>query len=101
MLGGQMVGRVWIRALTGVGPLWLASLVVGLAGGAFPLAIAMFNLRSRTTLGSAAMAGFTMGVGYLVGTFGPLLGGSSPRPAAGPLRCGSTWQPSSRWPLAG
>jgi CP family cyanate transporter-like MFS transporter len=46
-----------------------------LAGGAFPLAIAMFNLRTRATLGSAVIAGFAMGIGYLAGTLGPLLGG--------------------------
>jgi MFS transporter, CP family, cyanate transporter len=49
--------------------------VAGLAGGAFPLAIAMFNLRTRTPLGSTSFAGFAMGVGYLAGTLGPLLGG--------------------------
>ncbi|MPV37579.1 MFS transporter [Georgenia subflava] len=58
-----------------IGPMWLAALVAGLAGGAFPLAIAMFNLRSRTPAGSAAMGGFAMGSGYLIGTLGPLLGG--------------------------
>ncbi|MFL4475419.1 CynX/NimT family MFS transporter [Paeniglutamicibacter sp. MACA_103] len=65
----------YLLMILGIGPLWLAALVAGLAGGAFPLAIAMFNLRSRTTAGSAAMAGFAMGVGYLFGTLGPLLGG--------------------------
>jgi CP family cyanate transporter-like MFS transporter len=35
----------------------------------------MFNLRTRTTAGSAAMAGFAMGIGYLADTLGPLLGG--------------------------
>lgn len=65
----------YLLMVLGIGPLWLAALVAGLAAGAFPLAIAMFNLRSRTTAGSAAMAGFAMGVGYLFGTLGPLLGG--------------------------
>lgn len=59
----------------GVCPAWLMTLVAGLAGGAFPLAIAMFNLRTCTTMDSAAMAGFAMGIGYLAGTLGPLLGG--------------------------
>lgn len=65
----------YLGMISGIGPLWLAALVAGLAGGAFPLAIAMFNLRSRTPAGSAAVAGFAMGVGYLFGTLGPLLGG--------------------------
>ena len=61
--------------IAGAGPAWLWSLVAGLAGGAFPLAIAMFNLRTRTPGGSAALAGFAMGIGYFAGTLGPLLGG--------------------------
>lgn len=35
----------------------------------------MFNLRTRTTMGSAAIAGFAMGIGYLASTLDPLLGG--------------------------
>lgn len=65
----------YIGIVLGIGPAWFMTLVAGLAGGAFPLAIAMFNLRSRTTMGSAAIGGFAMGIGYLAGTLGPLLGG--------------------------
>lgn len=65
----------YLGMIFGMGPAWLMTLVAGLAGGAFPLAIAMFNLRTRTTMGSAAIAGFAMGIGYLAGTLGPLLGG--------------------------
>jgi CP family cyanate transporter-like MFS transporter len=65
----------YLGILFAVGPPWLLTLVAGLAGGAFPLAIAMFNLRTKTPMGSAAIAGFSMGTGYLVGTPGPLLGG--------------------------
>lgn len=65
----------YLGLLAGIGPAWLVALVAGLAGGAFPLAIAMFNLRTHTPMGSAAIAGFAMGTGYLVGTLGPLLGG--------------------------
>lgn len=54
--------------------LW--ALIMGIGGGAFPLAITMFNRRTRTPAGSAAIAGFAMGVGYLFGTLGPLLGGT-------------------------
>src|SRR5690554_2274290 len=65
----------YLGILFGVGPAWLMTLIAGLAGGAFPLAIAMFNLRSRSPEGSATIAGFAMGIGYLAGTLGPLLGG--------------------------
>lgn len=54
---------------------WVWAVLTGLIGGAFPLAIAMFNRRTRTQEGSGAIAGFAMGVGYLFGTLGPLLGG--------------------------
>lgn len=53
--------------------LW--AVLIGFIGGAFPLAIAMFNQRTRTQQGSGTLAGFAMGVGYLFGTLGPLLGG--------------------------
>lgn len=65
----------YVGMILGIGPPWLLALVAGLAGGAFPLAIAMFNLRTRTPIGSATLAGFAMGIGYLAGTLGPLLGG--------------------------
>ena len=65
----------YLGILLGWGPAWLMALVAGLAGGAFPLAIAMFNLRTRSPGGSASLGGFAMGLGYLAGTLGPLLGG--------------------------
>ncbi len=65
----------YVTMIFGMGLPWVMALVAGLAGGAFPLAIAMFNLRTRAPIGSASLAGFTMGVGYLAGTLGPLLGG--------------------------
>lgn len=67
------LGHVGI--VLGVGPAWLMTLIAGLAGGAFPRAIAMFNLRSLG--GSAAIAGFAMDIGYLVGTLIPIaIGGA-------------------------
>lgn len=54
---------------------WVWAAMTGLIGGAFPLAIAMFNKRTRTQQGSGALSGFAMGVGYLAGV----------RPAAGRL----------------
>lgn len=65
----------YLGLLTHVGPAWVWVFVAGISGGAFPLAIAMFNLRTRTTAGSAGVGGFAMGIGYLAGTLGPLLGG--------------------------
>lgn len=65
----------YLLLLFGIGPAWVGVLVASLQGGAFPFAIAHFNLRTRTPAGSAAIAGFAMGTGYLVGTLGPLVGG--------------------------
>lgn len=65
----------YLGLLTHAGPAWMWVFVAGISGGAFPFAIAMFNLRTRTTAGSAGVGGFAMGIGYLAGTLGPLLGG--------------------------
>lgn len=53
--------------------LW--AFVAGVGGGAFPFAMTMFNLRTRSAIGSAAVTGFALGCGYAVGTVGPFLGG--------------------------
>jgi len=54
-------------------PAW--TFIAGIGGGAFPFAMTMFNLRTRSAAGSAAVTGFAMGCGYALGTVGPLLGG--------------------------
>lgn len=67
------IGFVGLLLVPGIPALWVT--IMGLGGGAFPFAIAMFNRRTRTEAGSAAISGFAMGVGYLIGTLGPLAGG--------------------------
>lgn len=54
-------------------PVWVVA--AGLGPGSFPLALVLVNLRSRTTEGSAALSGFSQGVGYLVAGAGPLVVG--------------------------
>jgi CP family cyanate transporter-like MFS transporter len=51
------------------------AVIAGLGGGAFPFAMTMFNLRTRTAAGSGTVTGFALGCGYAVGTVGPFLGG--------------------------
>ncbi len=68
------VGYVGLILNPGNPLLW--AFIMGIGGGAFPLAITMFNRRTRTAAGSAALAGFAMGIGYLFGTLGPFLGGA-------------------------
>ncbi len=53
--------------------LWVV--VLGLGPSTFPMALTLINLRTRTARGSAALSGFTQGVGYAVACAGPLLFG--------------------------
>lgn len=47
--------------------------VIAVGHGAFPLALAMIGLRSRTPAGTMALSGFAQGVGYLIASGGPFL----------------------------
>ncbi len=51
---------------------WLWAACMGLGGAAFPWALAMLGLRTRTTEGTAALSGFVQSVGYLLSAIGPL-----------------------------
>lgn len=53
--------------------LWVA--LLGLGPGTFPLSLVLINLRTRSPGGSAALSGFTQGMGYSVSCLGPLLFG--------------------------
>lgn len=50
-------------------------LLTGLGPSTFPMALTLINLRTETPAGSAALSGFTQGVGYSVACIGPLLFG--------------------------
>ncbi|MGV9679683.1 CynX/NimT family MFS transporter [Nocardia sp. NPDC003482] len=53
--------------------LWV--ILLGLGPSTFPMALTLINLRTRTQAGSAALSGFTQGVGYAVACVGPLMFG--------------------------
>lgn len=55
----------------GLPVLW--TVCAGVAPAAFPLSLALVNLRSRSHEGSAALSGFSQGVGYAVAGLGPLV----------------------------
>lgn len=55
------------------GPVWLWILLGGIGPGAFPVLLALINLRTRTSAGAASLSGFTQGIGYAVAATGPLL----------------------------
>ncbi|HEU4808138.1 MAG TPA: MFS transporter [Homoserinimonas sp.] len=52
---------------------WLWVLLAGLGPLLFPLTLVLINLRTRTPHGAIALSGFAQGVGYLIGSLGPLL----------------------------
>ncbi|MFI7669723.1 CynX/NimT family MFS transporter [Nocardia sp. NPDC049526] len=53
--------------------LWVV--LLGLGPSTFPMALTLINMRTRTAQGSAALSGFTQGVGYAVACVGPVLFG--------------------------
>ena len=64
------------------GLMWLPStatlvwvVLVSLGPTTFPMSLTLINLRTRTAAGSAALSGFTQGVGYTIACAGPLLFG--------------------------
>lgn len=52
---------------------WALCLTVGLS--LFPVYLALVGLRARTAAGTAALSGFSQGVGYLLAALGPFLMG--------------------------
>ena len=55
------------------GVLWAA--LVGVGSGAFPLALTMIALRTRTADATASLSAFAQSVGYVLAGGGPLLVG--------------------------
>ena len=51
---------------------WLWAVLLGVAAAVFPVVLTLIGLRSRTPGGTAALSGFTQGVGYAVSVAGPL-----------------------------
>ena len=54
---------------------WLWATLVGIGGCTFPLGLTLINLRTRSAECSAALSGFTQGLGYTLACLGPLLFG--------------------------
>lgn len=69
-----MLGYIGLLLTPAVVP-WLWALLLGTGGGAFPIALIMIGLRSRTGQGSSALSGFVQGVGYFAAAGGPFLVG--------------------------
>jgi CP family cyanate transporter-like MFS transporter len=54
---------------------WLWALMLGIAGFAFPLAIALLTARTRSPDVTAQLSGFVQPVGYLLAALGPFVVG--------------------------
>lgn len=77
-----VMGLVALYVLAYVGMLvapragsWLWAAMVGAASGAFPLALTMIGLRSRTVAGTTSLSAFAQSIGYVLAGTGPLLVG--------------------------
>ncbi|MFL0579730.1 MFS transporter [Dietzia sp. 179-F 9C3 NHS] len=55
---------------------WIWIVLVGVGPSTFPLCLTLINLRTRTAAGSAALSGFSQGVGYTVASLGPIVFGA-------------------------
>ena len=57
------------------GSTWLWTVLIGIGTGAFPVALTLIGMRSRTSSGTLALSGFTQSFGYLLASVGPFLFG--------------------------
>jgi MFS transporter, CP family, cyanate transporter len=55
---------------------WLWVVLLGIGGGAFPLALTMIGLRARTAEVTARLSGFAQSIGYIGAASGPLAVGA-------------------------
>jgi CP family cyanate transporter-like MFS transporter len=54
---------------------WVWSVLIGIGGGAFPTALTLIALRSRTPVGTVSLSAFAQSAGYLIASAGPILFG--------------------------
>ena len=54
---------------------WLWVVLAGLGTLTFPLSLVLINLRTHTASGAIVLSGFVQGIGYTIGTAGPLVVG--------------------------
>ncbi|WP_329212503.1 MFS transporter [Streptomyces sp. NBC_00683] len=75
VLGGcGLIGYAGLY-LAPAGGAWLWALLLGIANCAFPLALTMIGMRSRTGAGVVRLSAFAQSTGYLLSIPGPLLVG--------------------------
>ncbi|WP_369203812.1 CynX/NimT family MFS transporter [Streptomyces sp. PU-14G] len=64
---------LWLAPASGA---WLWAVVLGVSNCAFPLALTMIGMRSRSSAGVVKLSAFAQSTGYLLSIPGPLLVGS-------------------------
>ncbi|MFE9718098.1 CynX/NimT family MFS transporter [Streptomyces halstedii] len=75
VLGGSgLVGYAGLY-LAPAGGAWIWAVLLGIANCAFPLALTMIGMRSRTGAGVVRLSAFAQSIGYLLSIPGPLLVG--------------------------
>lgn len=72
-VAAYLVGFAGLLWAPGIAWVWIVLLGVG--PSTFPLCLTLINLRTRTAAGSAALSGFSQGVGYTAACLGPVVFG--------------------------
>ena len=71
-LGAGYVGLIAAPAAAS----WLWAVFLGVGSGAFPLALGLISLRSRTSAGTTALSAFAQSTGYVLAAAGPVVVGA-------------------------
>lgn len=69
------LGYAGLLVAPGGAAAWVWAFLIGLGGGAFPLALTLIGLRTRVASTTAAVSASTQGIGYLLAATGPFLFG--------------------------
>ncbi len=72
MTGLMAIGfaGLWLSPAEGA---WLWAVLLGVGGGVFPVTLALFALRTRTSADTASLSAMAQSIGYLIAAAGPLL----------------------------
>lgn len=74
LIGSTVAAYVGMLLAPGTGA-WAWVVLAGVGAGAFPLALTMIGLRSRTVAMTGSLSAFAQSIGYLIAGTGPLLVG--------------------------
>jgi CP family cyanate transporter-like MFS transporter len=75
LCGCYLVGFLGLIPARGAG-VFACSVLIGIGTGAFPIALSLIGLRSRSALATTSLSAFTQCVGYLLAALGPVAFGA-------------------------